>query len=219
MGRWKNQKWGAQAQTHQQDVLVQWFVDTTDFFSDTTVFTIRKFEFRTNEKKIYRAINLPNRNIHTLNLRQTLPEYLRTILNEFEALKIWLMDQSYLRIMIKVSYQLQPYSTQSETQLLQIRIFYILENKSKVDILGFILSLVTFGRYLMEIGDRKRLIYYCFFVLKNSSSIQNWRFWRLRLSPIFLGVIGFEGSLIIKYDTTGMISSNQELNYSESVCW
>ena len=45
-GRWRvkcqlvrctNQSWGAQARTHQQDVLAQWFVDITAFFPDTTV--------------------------------------------------------------------------------------------------------------------------------------------------------------------------------------
>ena len=33
-----NQRRGAQAQTHQNDVLAQWFVDITDFFPDTTIF-------------------------------------------------------------------------------------------------------------------------------------------------------------------------------------
>ena len=38
LGRYKNQRWVAQAQTHQQDVLAQWFVEITEFFPDTTVF-------------------------------------------------------------------------------------------------------------------------------------------------------------------------------------
>ena len=51
LGRWTNQRWGAQARTHKQDVFVQWFVDITDFFPDTTVFTIRKLALRTSEIK------------------------------------------------------------------------------------------------------------------------------------------------------------------------
>ena len=38
LGRWKNQRCGAQARTHQKDFLAQWFVDITEFFPDTTVF-------------------------------------------------------------------------------------------------------------------------------------------------------------------------------------
>ena len=41
-------QWGAQARTLQQDVLAQCFVDFTEFFPDTTVFTIRKLVLRTN---------------------------------------------------------------------------------------------------------------------------------------------------------------------------
>ena len=41
LGRCTNQWWGEQAQTHQQDVLSQWFVDITKFFPDTTIFTIK----------------------------------------------------------------------------------------------------------------------------------------------------------------------------------
>ena len=96
------------------------------------------------------------------------------------------MDQSYLRIMMRVSYQLQPYITQSEAQLLQIRFFYILENKSKVDILGLILSLVTFGRYLMAIGDRKRLIYYCFFCIEKQFFNPKLAVWTFEIVPNIL---------------------------------
>ena len=39
-----------------------------------------------NGVKIKRAINKSNRIIHTFELRKTLPKYLGTILNEFEAL-------------------------------------------------------------------------------------------------------------------------------------
>ena len=38
LGRCMNQRWGAQARTHQKYVLAQWFVDVTDFFPETTVF-------------------------------------------------------------------------------------------------------------------------------------------------------------------------------------
>ena len=38
LGRCTNQRWGAQARTHQKYVLAQWFVDITDFFPNTTVF-------------------------------------------------------------------------------------------------------------------------------------------------------------------------------------
>ena len=51
LGRCTSQRWGAQARTHKQDVLAQWFFDITDFFPDTTVFTIRKLALRTSEIK------------------------------------------------------------------------------------------------------------------------------------------------------------------------
>ena len=38
LGRCTNQRWCAQARTHQQDVLSQWFFDITEFFPHTTVF-------------------------------------------------------------------------------------------------------------------------------------------------------------------------------------
>ena len=38
LGRFTNQRWGAQAQHHQKYVLAQWFFDIADFFPDTTVF-------------------------------------------------------------------------------------------------------------------------------------------------------------------------------------
>ena len=88
LGRCRNQRWGAQAQTHQQDVLAQWFVDITDFFPDTTIFTIRKLALRTNYIKRKRAINQSNRSIHTFDLSLNLPKYIWTILNESETLKI-----------------------------------------------------------------------------------------------------------------------------------
>ena len=51
LGRCTNQRWGAQARTHKQYVFAQWFVDITDFFPDTTVFTIKKLVLRTSEIK------------------------------------------------------------------------------------------------------------------------------------------------------------------------
>ena len=51
LGRCMNQSWGAQARTHKQDFLAQWFADITDFFPDTTVFTIRKLALQTNKIK------------------------------------------------------------------------------------------------------------------------------------------------------------------------
>ena len=62
------------------------FFDITEFFPDTTFFTIRKLALRGNKVKIYRAINQSNSIIDTFDLRQTLPKYIRTILNKFEAL-------------------------------------------------------------------------------------------------------------------------------------
>ena len=49
LGRCTNQRWGAQAQTH---VIAHWFVDITEFFPDTTVFTIKKLAMRTDGIKI-----------------------------------------------------------------------------------------------------------------------------------------------------------------------
>ena len=49
-------------------------------------FTNIKLALQVNKVKIWRAVNQSNRIIHTFDLRQTLPKYLRTILNEFEAL-------------------------------------------------------------------------------------------------------------------------------------
>ena len=51
LGRCTNQRWGAQVRTHQKYVLAQWFFDITDFFPDTTVFTIKKLALRTSEIK------------------------------------------------------------------------------------------------------------------------------------------------------------------------
>ena len=49
-------------------------------------FTIIKPALRVNKVKRNRAINQSNRIIHMFDLRKTLPKYLRTVLNEFEAL-------------------------------------------------------------------------------------------------------------------------------------
>ena len=42
---------------------------------------------RGNKVKIWKDINQSNSIIHTFDLRQTLPKYVGTILNEFEALR------------------------------------------------------------------------------------------------------------------------------------
>ena len=95
VGRWSekcqlvrctNARWGSKVRTHQQDVLAQWFVDISELFPDTTVFTIIKLVLRTNEIKILRAINQSNRITHTFDLRYTLPKYIKTILNGFKAM-------------------------------------------------------------------------------------------------------------------------------------
>ena len=52
LGRYTNQRWGTQAQTHHQYVLAQWFFDITELFPETTVLTIIKLALRTNEIKI-----------------------------------------------------------------------------------------------------------------------------------------------------------------------
>ena len=49
-------------------------------------FTIIKPALGVNKVKRNRAINQSNRIIHMLDLRKTLPKYLRTILNKFEAM-------------------------------------------------------------------------------------------------------------------------------------
>ena len=86
LGRWTNKKWGAQAQTHQQDVLAQWFVDITDFFPDTTVFAIRKLASRNNEIK-YRYL-LTNQIV--LYTRLTYVKTYQNILERFWTnLNLW----------------------------------------------------------------------------------------------------------------------------------
>ena len=60
--------------------------DVVFFLQTQLFFTIRKLALRGNKVKRYRAINQSNRIIHMFDLGQTLPKYLRTILNEFEAL-------------------------------------------------------------------------------------------------------------------------------------
>ena len=57
-------------------------------------FTIKKTVMRTNEIKRLRAINQSYFIIHTFDLRQTLPKYLRTFLHENVVLTISLTDQS-----------------------------------------------------------------------------------------------------------------------------
>ena len=49
-------------------------------------FTNRKLALRVNKAKIWGAINQSNRIIHTFDLSQTLPKYIRNFLNEFETL-------------------------------------------------------------------------------------------------------------------------------------
>ena len=93
-GKLMNQRCGAQAQTHQQDGFAQWFFDIAEFFPEITVFTIRKLALRTNEIKRYIYINHLNRIIHTFDLRQTLPKYIRTFYDENAVMMIGLTDQS-----------------------------------------------------------------------------------------------------------------------------
>ena len=57
-------------------------------------FTLRKIVLQNNDIKRYRAINQSNRIMHTFDLLQTLPKYLRTFLNENAVLMIGLTDQS-----------------------------------------------------------------------------------------------------------------------------
>ena len=73
-------------QTHQKDVLAQWYVEvvyeeknTTSLSSSLTklCFTIRKLELQGNGVKIKRAIDQSNDNIHKLELCQTLQKYIR----------------------------------------------------------------------------------------------------------------------------------------------
>ena len=49
---------------------------------------IIKIALRGYGVRICKDINQKNRNIHKFDLRQTLPRYLRAILNKFEALMI-----------------------------------------------------------------------------------------------------------------------------------
>ena len=94
LGRFMNQRWGAQARTHQQDVLARWFLTSLSYFLKPLFFRIIKLALRTNEIKRYRAINQSNLIIYTFDLRWTLLKYLRTFFHGNVVLMIGLTDQS-----------------------------------------------------------------------------------------------------------------------------
>ena len=61
----------------------------------TQLFLNKKIALRTNEIKIYRAINQSYRIIQTFYVRRTLPKYLRTFLQKHLVLMMVITDQSY----------------------------------------------------------------------------------------------------------------------------
>ena len=94
VGEWGNISWGGariKGEVHKRKLTKNMFlhIDLLILLSSPLTqlfFTIIKPALGVNKVKRNRAINQSNRIIHMFDLRKTLPKYLRTVLNEFEAL-------------------------------------------------------------------------------------------------------------------------------------
>ena len=111
LGRCTNQRWCAKERTTKDMFLHSDFLTALTSSLIPLFFTIRKLALRANEKK-YREL-LTNQIVLYTHLTYVKPY--QNILEQFwtnlKLWQIWLMEQSYLCIVLKVSYPFQPCST------------------------------------------------------------------------------------------------------------